>query len=183
MNEYSAEFKIFLFCLALGFVLALYHSPIRSKKRPVLLLTLYLVYLLFQLFTPTEFFPFTAFQTDSFLVDKAVKYYRLETHAEDGNRISLAADEVLPVLGQGRFPSFAKKAMTSNTSAEEFARAYSQAYKAYPARKKKKMLLPHLSELRLEQWKWDFVNDPKDPNQGFKTKVVTAQIHPGEKNV
>jgi hypothetical protein len=167
MSEYFTEFKIFVICYALGFFLTLYKTRARSKKRPILLLTLYLVYVIFQSYTLTDFFPFSAFQHESYPVEKSMKYARISAVQEDGSRILLPLN-LLPVMEQGRLKHFVKRAVQEPEAAQVLANAYSKAAQAKPGH-------PALAEVSFEQWKWDFLNDPGDKNLGFKIKAVSAK--------
>ena len=168
MSEYFTEFKIFVICAVLSFCLILYKTQAPSKERPILLLSLYLVYAVFQTYTLTDFFPFTAFQADSYPVEKSVKYVKAEASLEDGTRILLPLN-LMPAMAKGRLKVFVRKAAQEPQAAQQLANAYDKAYQAKSGNA--------LKEVSFELWKWDFIHDPKDSNWGFKFKAV--QVKPG----
>ncbi len=133
-----------------------------NKKRAIFLLSLFVVYVLFQTYAFVEFFPFTAFQEDSYPADTAIKYVKVEAVEENGNK-KILGPEVFPFLRGKRLPFFIKKAIRDPQHAEDLGNAYARASLS-------------IREINFEQWKWDFVHDPHDKSYGFKwasAKVVT----------
>ena len=172
MLHRDIELKI-LFFLGASFFLALLlmASERREKKRPMLLLFFYLVYLSLQCLRPIEFFPFTAFQMFSFPEEKAAFYFKLIAVRQDGSLVATPPQKVLPILVEGLTKRYLPHALKDSDFAKVFANVYVRAYNE----RFRKAGEPPISEIRIEQWKWDFLRDPYDSHLGFPVSRTMAR--------
>ena len=178
MNK-DFELKLFVYTAAVVFAVIVIFTRARESRRPKMLLTLYLGYLAFQCINMIEFFPLTAFQMFSFREDKAAVYQKLIPVLEGGSILNIPPHKVLPILADGRAKRYVVEALHDPKVAHEFAKAYSDAYDM----KFRKVGDPGLKELRFEQWKWYFVNEPYDPDKGFAEERASASPRDEVKHV
>lgn len=163
MLSKDLEFKLFVY-FALGILgVIIIFTRARESRRPKMLLTLFLGYLGFQLINMIEFFPLTAFQMFSFREEKAARYNKLIAVLDNGAVLQKQPHEVLPILADGRARRYVPEAVRDSRVAHEFAKAYSNAYDL----KFRKVGEPGIREVRFEQWKWYFMNEPYDADRGF----------------
>lgn len=164
------ELKLFVFLSALSLGLILLFTKTRDKKRPFFLLAFFLAYVFFQCLHLIEFFPMTGFQMYSFPSEKAVKYLKMDVILEDGQKLNLAPHKVLPMLADGRTKRYARDSFKDPAVANQFAEVFRKAYD----QRIRKAGEPGIREIRFEAWKWDFLNDPKDPEHGYFTQRVVG---------
>src|SRR5262245_21273311 len=102
-----SAFEIFLIVAALFFTVILIRTDWHSKKRPIVLLVLYLGYLAFQLYHPVEFYPFSAFESRAYPPGPALRYYKIAAVLEDGSVLKPEPKDVIPAMGYGRLKVWA----------------------------------------------------------------------------
>ena len=170
MNK-DFELKLFVYCASIMFGAIILFTKPRESRRPKMLLTLFLGYIVFQCMNMVEFFPLTAFQMFSFREDRAANYLKLVPVLEDGRIVQFPPHMVLPVLVDGRAKRYVEDALKDPQVAQEFAKAYADAYDE----KFRQVDKPGIREIRFEQWKWHFMDDPFDPDHGFLVKRVIGK--------
>lgn len=165
------EFKLLAIVLAVLFVAGLTMTRSTDKRRPQFLLALFLIYFSFQLFHFMEFFPITAFQRYSKPEERSARYYRMTPVLDGGQIVKEDPSDVLPVLGQGRMDYFLRRVFHSQEDADLLAADYQKAY----AEKVQKPGDPDLLGIRYEKIKWDWRQDPYDPEKGYLLKRVLGE--------
>ena len=166
-----SAFEVFLILAALIFTVILIRTDWHSKKRPIVLLSLFLGYAAFQLYRPVDFYPFSAFENRAYAPESSIRFYKIAAVLEDASVLKPEPPSVIPVLGYGRLKGWAPKPIRAQNDADHFASAYARAYTARFGVPQKSFI----REVRIEEWRWDFVNSANDPERGFMTKRVTGK--------
>ena len=142
-----------------------------DKRRPQFLLVLFLVYFSFQFFHLMEFFPVTAFQRYSKPEDRSARYYKMIPVLDGGKAVEGNPSLALPVLGQGRMEYFLRRVFQSQTDADLLAADYQKVYDL----KLRRAGEPELLGIRYEKRKWNWLQDPYDPEKGYLIKKMTGE--------
>ncbi len=171
------EFKLLAVVLSVLFAAGLTMTRSGDKRRPQFLLALFFVYLSFQFFHLMEFFPVTAFQRYSKSGDRNARYYKMTPVLVGGQTVDGNPVKILPVLGQGRMDYFLRRVFQSSKDADLLAADYQKSYDLKMAGAGR----PELLGIRYEKIKWNWRQDPYDPEKGFAVNKVTGEA-PGSGN-
>lgn len=168
-------FQLLLLIFIPAFLLILYKCPLRTKRRPLALFILYLIYVSAQIYLRAEYFPFTAFPQGTFPEERPAKYVKVRVLEESGNSMNLPLSRVLPIFHGERAVRVIRKAALDPYAAQQTGSAYLNAWMEKTGR-----AASHLSEIHFEQWKWDFLRSKDDPERGYKIKSLTYKPATGE---
>ena len=162
------------FSIILGiilFVLVLLKTNIRHKQRPILILCLCAGYLALQLILPIEFFPFSAYPARSYAESAAARYVKVYKVLEGGDVVALGPHPLLWSFAGGQAKRSSENFFDSQQACDHFAHVYS----TYDFSRDPRVGRPMVRELRLESWKWDWMQDPHNPDFGFLVKRMVCK--------
>ncbi len=165
------ERKMFFgFILILG-LLTVVLTKVSDKGRPLFFAAFYGLIVLYQIWNPTDFFPFSSTAFMNTPKQRPVIYRKVTTVLQDGSKLNLPLSQIIPSLGGHRTSFLVRKVIRNRSLADSLATSIALAYE----KKLGDMNSPRIREVRFEEWKWDFAHDPFDPDKGFALKRVIGK--------